>query len=408
MIENAMKFIYGTTWKGSVLGLERITELMRLLGDPKKSLKFVHIAGTNGKGSTAAMLASVLAEAGYKTGLYTSPFLENFNELIQINGKPISDEEIIALVAEMQPIAAKMPDAPTEYEIITAMALLHYYKSKCDIIVLEVGMGGRLDSTNVIDTPEVAVITAIGLDHMAQLGGTVEKIAGEKAGIIKGGTAVCHPQTTKVAQVIRAKCEATNTSLTFVEKPVQTACSLSWQRFVKNDYEYTIPLLGEHQLTNAAVAIEAIQKLRAIGWKVPDSALREGLAKTTWPGRFEILRESPIFIADVSHNPQGIQATISTLLQIFPDKKFTFLFGVLADKEYEKMLRLLSPHAEKFIFVTPENPRALPAKELLVYVKNGAVCDTIEEGVNLALQSEIICALGSLSMIGKIRRTING
>ncbi|MDR0273501.1 MAG: bifunctional folylpolyglutamate synthase/dihydrofolate synthase, partial [Clostridiales bacterium] len=193
-IENAMKFIYSTSWKGSVLGLSRIKELLKLLGDPQKNLKFIHIAGTNGKGSTAAMLSSVLNEAGFVTGLFVSPFINNFNEMISVDSKNISDGEIIFHSNAMQKICAQMKETPTEFEIITTLAFLHFVKKNCDIVILEVGLGGRLDSTNVIDTPEVAVIANIGLDHIAQLGDTIEKIAAEKAGIIKqNGSVVCHP-----------------------------------------------------------------------------------------------------------------------------------------------------------------------------------------------------------------------
>jgi len=417
-IEKAMEFIYGTSWKGSNLGLSRITEFMKLLGNPQKKLKFIHIAGTNGKGSTAAMLAGVLQEAGYKTGLYTSPVIHKFSELIQINGIPVSDDELILLTGCLQSFSEKMADAPTEYEIITAMAFVHFFNKQCDIVVLEVGMGGRLDSTNVIDTPEVAVITSIGLDHMVQLGGTVEKIAGEKAGIIKqNGTAVCHPQVTSVERVIREKCIKMNSAVSFVEKEniSLVESNLDGQSFIYCDVkDLKIPLLGEHQLRNAAVAIETVKILRERGWKISEIALKNGLNSTSWPGRFEVMRKKPIFIVDVAHNPQGIQATLDTLQKVLPFKKPFFIFGVLADKDYEKMAELLAPHAKKLILVTPENPRALPATELQKCIKDlnisteTTVCETIAQGVKFAIETaesnDVICALGSLSMIGLIRR----
>jgi dihydrofolate synthase/folylpolyglutamate synthase len=413
-IEGAMDFIYGTSWKGSVFGLSRITELLNLLENPQKKLKFVHIAGTNGKGSTSAMLASVLTQAGYKTGLYTSPFIENFSELIQVNGVAISDDELILLTDFLQKFTSQMKDAPTEYEIITTMAFLHFYRKDCDIVVLEVGMGGRLDSTNVIDVPEVAVITAIGLDHMVQLGNTAEKIAAEKAGIIKkNGAVVCHPQISSVEAVLREKCKEENASVCFVKNedisPIES--TLDGQAFnyslMKN---VKIPLLGEHQLRNAAVVIEAIKVLLQKGWNISEYALKNGLENTIWHGRFEVMRKRPLFIVDVAHNPQGIQATLDTFLNF--DKKIIFIFGVLADKDYKKMAELLTPHAKNLILVTPENPRALPAKKLEQCIKNfpAIVCETIEDGVNHALATaendDIICALGSLSMIGKIRRLV--
>ncbi|MCL1877898.1 MAG: bifunctional folylpolyglutamate synthase/dihydrofolate synthase [Defluviitaleaceae bacterium] len=416
-IEGAMNFIYGTTWKGSVLGLSRISELVRLLGMPHRKLKFVHIAGTNGKGSTAAMLASVLQASGYKTGLFTSPFVDKFNELIQVNGTAVSDDALILLAGDVAQEAAKMEDAPTEYEIITALAFLHFFREECDIVVLEVGMGGRIDCTNVIDTPEVAIVTAIGLDHMAQLGGTVEKIAGEKAGIIKSkGAVVCHPQVVSVERVLREKCTEMNASLTFVneEKIALAEINLDGQNFGYVKENLTIPLLGAHQLRNAAGVIEAAEILRARGWVISDDALRSGLRETVWPGRFEVLCREPLFIVDVAHNTQGISATLATLDKILPGRNIIFLFGVLADKEYAEMARLLSDFnsgVKKFVLVTPENPRALPAAELVKYVSGKAVVfENLNDGVahtfETAARDDVIIALGSLSMVGRIRNFV--
>jgi len=403
-----MKFIFGTSWKGSVLGLSRITELVRLMGDPQKKLKFVHIAGTNGKGSTAAMLASVLAEAGYKTGLFTSPYIESFNEMIAINGAAITDDALVSTAAQVQQAAAQMEDAPTEYEIITAIAFEHFLCESCDIVVLEVGMGGRLDSTNVIDVPEVAVITAIGLDHMAQLGPTVEKIAGEKAGIIKeGGTVVCHPQISSVEDVIRNRAAKMNASVMFAQDVSPIHANIDGQEFSYKAHEnLKIPLLGDHQLRNAAVVIETVNQLRNAGWKISDAALAKGLHATNWPCRFEVLRKSPLFIADVSHNPQGISVTLDTLHKLSPTPPI-FIFGVLADKDYKKMADLLIRHAKHFFLVTPENPRALPAQELESYIGGRAsttICESLNHAVTEALATnETICVLGSLSMLGDLR-----
>ncbi|MCL1845122.1 MAG: bifunctional folylpolyglutamate synthase/dihydrofolate synthase [Defluviitaleaceae bacterium] len=443
-IEDAMKFIHGTTWKGSVLGLSRISELVLHLGSPQKKLRFVHIAGTNGKGSTAAMLASVLQAAGHKTGLFTSPFVHKFNELIQINGAAVSDDALILLAVEVARAAEKMSDKPTEYEIITALAFLHFFREGCDIVVLEVGMGGRLDSTNVIDTPEVAIITAIGLDHMAQLGGTIEKIAREKAGIIKqGGAVVCHPQAVSVERVLREKCAEMDAAVTFVsEAEICSRGNVSEaERFLEagngagngagnesgnesgNDFpdgqkfyyrgeNFTVSLLGEHQLRNAAVVIETVEILRARGWEISEKALQNGLRETVWPGRFEVLRRDPVFIVDTAHNPQGVAATLATLEKIAPGVHPIVIFGVLEDKDFIEMARLLSDFVpEKFVLVTPENPRALPASELKKYVTGDAVvCESIAEGVahtfEIAEFYSVIIALGSLSMIGKIRAMV--
>jgi len=413
-IEEAMQFIYRTSWKGSKLGLSRMTALMELLSNPQKKMKFVHIAGTNGKGSTAAMLASVLEEAGYKTGLYTSPVIHTFGERMQVNGKSATEAELIRIANHFQKYVDIMPDAPTEFEVITAMSLWFFYEKQCDIIVLEVGMGGRLDATNVIDTPEVAVITSIGLDHMAELGNTVDKIAGEKAGIIKAnGVAVCHPQVESVAEVIRKKCKAQGTGVTFVDDSeiVATKQDLEGQTFEYGDLtSLQIPFIGAHQLRNAAVAIETAKALRRQGWSISDNALRKGLKKTLWPGRFEVMKRSPVFIVDSAHNPQGIQTTIDTLHALFPNKKFLFLFGVLADKDYKAMLDILIPYASGFITVTPNDPRALPAEMLNLRGCNVVQCESIAQGVKLAIEmsgeNDIICALGSLSMVGQVRECL--
>ena len=412
-IEDAMKFIYRTSWKGSQLGLSRIKELMELLGNPQRRMKFVHISGTNGKGSTAAMLASILSEAGYKTGLYTSPPLHRFEERIRIDGKLIAESELVTLANHFQQYVNKMQDPPTEFEVITAMALYYFHEMQCDIVALEVGMGGRLDATGVIGTPEVAVITSIDLDHTAELGDTVEKIAGEEAGIIKSnGVVVCHPQIETVKQVIRMKCKEQSGRVTFVDNDAIKAIaqSLECQSFeycgIKN---LSIPLLGSHQLYNAAAVIETVHALRERGWNISDNALRNGFKKTSWPGRFEIVKHSPVFIVDSAHNPQAVESAVDTLCMLFPKKKFLFLFGVLADKDYQTMFDILILHASRFITVTPDNPRGLQADKLnfercIVPIDT---CESVEQGVRFAIESsdedDIICSLGSLSMVGQVR-----
>jgi len=418
-IEKAMEFIYSTSWKGSKLDLSRITELMRLLGDPQKDLKFVHIAGTNGKGSTAALLASVLTEAGYKTGLYTSPYIHTFGERMQIDAVPIAENELVVISNQLKESVAKMQETPTVFELITAMAFLYFHQERCEIVVLEVGMGGRLDATNVIDTPEVAVITSIGLDHTAELGNTVEKIAGEKAGIIKqNGVAVCYPQVEAVEKVIREKCKAHNMQVSFVDKNAVVAISqnLDGQHFDYGDFkDIAIPLLGKHQLLNAAVAIAAVCALRERGWNITEGVLRGGLQKTKWPARFEVMRRNPVFIVDGAHNPQGMQMAVDNLFAMFPNKRFLFLFGVLTDKDYKKMTEILIPHASHFFVVTPDSERALSAEELSAHLKQQGVaettiCENVEDGVQFAFETagkdDVICALGSLFMVGQVRECL--
>ena len=414
-INETLKYIHSTSWKGSQLGLSRISKLFELLGNPQKGLKIIHIAGTNGKGSTAAMLASILLEAGYKTGLYTSPFIHKFNERIQINSLNITDEELVDLANKLRVFTDQMSDSPTEFELITAMAFLHFSQKQCDIVVLEVGMGGRLDATNVIDTPEIAVITSIGLDHTSELGDTVEKIAFEKTGIIKqNGVVISYPQTESVEKIIREKCKEQKARVSFVDSNdiKFTDQNLSGQRFeYKEINNLIIPLLGKHQLLNAAVVIKAINALQNRGWFITEEALRNGLKKTIWPCRFEVIMRNPVFIVDGAHNPQGVQAVVDTLSSLFPGRKITFLAGVLEDKNYQEMIEILAPHANRFITVTPNSSRALPAKDLALYIEKyqvrTIVCESIEYGVraslNTAEKDDIICALGSLYIVGPIR-----
>ena len=414
-MDEVLGFIHSTSWMGIDPGLSRIEELMGLLGNPEKKLKFIHIAGTNGKGSTAAMLASVLTEAGYKTGLYTSPQIQHFGERMQVNGVPIPDDDLIKITNQVHAQIKTQKDPTTVFETITAIALLYFYQQNCEIVVLEVGMGGRLDATNVIPTPEIAVITSIGLDHMEFLGDKVEKIAGEKAGIIKKNSIViCHPQHTSVEQVIREKCREQTASCTFVDeneiKLIET--TLDGQQFDFGEASrLAIPLLGKHQLRNAAVAFTVIETLRERGWEISDTALKTGFKKTTWPGRFEVMKKSPVFIVDGAHNAEGIQSAADNLSEMFPGKKPIFIFGVLRDKDYEKMIEILTPLAERFIIITPPDSRALPSEELAEILKqrglNATPCSTIAQGVNLALEisgtEDIICALGSLTTVGELR-----
>jgi dihydrofolate synthase/folylpolyglutamate synthase len=301
-----------------------------------------------------------------------------------------------------------MQDHPTEFELVTAIALEHFNDAACDIVVFEVGMGGRLDSTNVIDTPEVAVITAIGLDHTAELGDTAEKIAAEKAGIIKpNGMVVTFQQQESIMNVFRDKCAAQNAKLLLAEmdtiKPVLQ--SLDGQMFDCGKLRgLELPLLGEHQLLNASLALAAIDELKKRGWKIQEADIRDGLRTVRWPGRFEVMRKNPVFVVDGAHNPHGVASAVKSLNMLFPQQKITFLIGVLADKDYGESLKLLVPVAKRFFTVTPGIYRALPAKELAAHIQahgtEAIVCETIERGVRLAIDmaeaGDVICALGSL------------
>ena len=413
--EEALSYIHSICWKGSKLGLDRTRELLGKLDDPQKELKFIHIAGTNGKGSTAAMLSSILEEAGYRVGLYTSPFINRFNERMQVNHQPIPDEELAALTEYVRPHADAMADSPTEFELITALAMVWFARQKCDIVVLEVGMGGELDSTNIIDVPEAAVIAAMGMDHVKELGPTMADIARAKAGIIKeGGRVVSYGGNPEADEVIAAVCRARNASLCQPDFSaiVPGDFSLEGQTFSYKGWRgLRIPLVGAYQMNNAAVVLETVEVLRQRGWSVSDEAVRKGLADTRWPARFEVLRRDPVFIVDGGHNPHGIRATAESLSRLFPGRKITFVTGVMADKDVEHILGLIVPLAEQFFTVRPDNPRAMDAGELAARIEamgaKATACASVQDGVDRAIQAEgphgVACALGSLYMSGEVR-----
>jgi dihydrofolate synthase/folylpolyglutamate synthase len=415
--KETLEYISSINWKGSVLGLSRIRDLLEKLGNPQKELKFIHIAGTNGKGSTAAFLSSVLTEAGYKTGLFTSPYIEVYNERMQINNVNISDEELAEITTRIRPFADSMDDAPTEFELNTAICMVYFKENHCDVVVLEVGMGGELDSTNVIDSPEIAVITAIGLDHTEELGGTIEEIARTKSGIIKEGcSAVVYKQADSVMDVFQKRCEDVSASLDISEPEniLFKDQDISGLTFAYPGFEeLKIPLIGSYQLENVALALKTIEVLKRKGWNISDEAVCEGLKKTRWPGRFEIIAKDPLFVVDGAHNPHGIRATAASIKTYFKDKKLVYIFGVMADKDYDDMLDQILPMAQEVHAVTPDNPRALEADRLAEIIREKGVDAyphaSIEEAVDCATQhaSELgtsVIALGSLYMIGDIKK----
>ena len=413
--QEALAYLNNVEFFGSKPGLERVGALLEALGSPQKGMKFVHIAGTNGKGSCAAMAASILKAAGYKTGLYTSPYLYRFNERMQINGKQIPDDVLAEIVTRLKPAAEAMEDHPTVFELMTAAALLWYREEACDIVVLEVGLGGRFDATNIIDAPEAAVIMNIGLDHTEILGDTLEQIAFEKAGIIKKGTdAVLYQQGEGVTDVVRRRCAELGVALHIADfSQIQLEFdSIYGQSFTYKGNPYALPLLGAHQLRNAATVLELVEVLRARGWRLEQSDVEHGLYAVHWPGRFELLSEEPLFIVDGGHNPQCALTVRDNLLHYFPDKRRILLLGVLADKDYPALTAILDEAADEYICITPLSPkRALPAKELADFLnrynKPVAVCDTIRDGVSLALDrsddKSVVCAVGSLYSVGEIR-----
>ena len=415
--EQVIETIGKAVWRGSRLGLSRTRELLARLGNPQDSLRFVHVAGTNGKGSTSAMLSFVLAQAGYCAGLYISPFVNHFSERMQVNNVPISDAELIEIAQDVTAQAEQMEDKPTEFELITAIAMCFFLRRRCDIVVLEVGLGGRLDSTNVIATPLAAVITAMGFDHQKQLGSTMGQIAAEKAGIIKeGGDVVIYGENAEAETVFGSVCRIRNARLHKANFSKLQLLSLTHtaQTFRYGEEIYSLPLLGSYQPKNAAVVLTVLEVLRERGFTISQTAVKEGLAHTRWPARFEILRENPTVIVDGGHNPQGVQGTVDSLHAHFPGKKVHFVVGVMADKDATAMLSLLAPCAAAYWAVAANTPRALPAHELaeLLSVQPVPVqaASSVEEGIHQAIKAAgtdgIVCAVGSLYMSGTIRAAV--
>ena len=416
--QEAIAYIHSYNWEKHEPGLRRIRALLHALGDPQRGLKFVHVAGTNGKGSTCACLASVLRAAGYRVGLNTSPYLVTFHERIQVDGEMISDEALAALTERVRPAAEAMAEHPTEFELITAIALLYFREQACDIVVLEVGLGGALDASNVIDVPEVAVLTAMGMDHTALLGPTLTDIASAKAGIIKlGGDVVSYGGCPEADAVFHRTCAAQGARLTEVDFSRLTRRSLTLQGSVFDFAPYQaleLPLAGAYQLSNAATAITALEVLREKGWSISEDAIRRGLAAVRWPGRFEVLRQSPVFLLDGAHNAHGIAAAAESLKALFPRQKLVFLLGILADKDVEHMLDLLAPLAARVFTVRPDSPRALTAEALCHLLTDrgvpAQVCGCVDDGVRAAIRAAgpdgAVCALGSLYFSGDVRRAV--
>ena len=417
-VDTAIEYIHSVFWKGSVPGLSRTNTLLAKMGDPHKALKYVHIAGTNGKGSTAAMTASILQKAGYRVGLYTSPYIYRFHERMQVNGQQISDEDLVAITKWVKPLADSMTDSPTEFELVSCIAFEYFKRQNCDIVVLEVGMGGLLDSTNVIPCPEVAVITNIGLDHTDYLGSTLEEIAANKAGIIKeNGHAVIYRGAPGVEAVFEQVCAEKNATLKKADFDGLKLRShdLFEQVFDCGDYrDIHLPLLGDHQLHNAAVVLAIAETLQEIGWNITKENIYDGIRDVSWPGRFDIVCRDPLFIIDGGHNPQCLEALVKNIQDYLPGRRVIALTGVLADKDYGEMYRPVMPYIEQFVCVTPPNPRRLMAEELAQHLqKVGAKatpCQTIPEGVQKAMElagaDGVVLCFGSLYTIGDIRNAL--
>ena len=423
--EEAMKYITEVGNFGSNYGLERTYKLLEHLGNPERDLKLIHIAGTNGKGSTTSMITEILMGEGYKVGMYTSPFIEEFEERIQINRNNITKESLAILMDEIKVAVDKVIEAgynhPTEFEIITVLMLLYFKKENIDFGVIEVGLGGTLDSTNVIK-PIIQVITSISFDHTNLLGNTLEKIAREKAGIIKRGIpTVIYPQQEEVLRVIKNKCFemdselyiANNENLKFknivnLDKPYQL---LKYN----NEIDILLPLLGEHQIINLSVAMQAIEVLN--NKNIIDISIAnivKSIKNVSWKGRLEVLSNNPYVVIDGAHNIQGIKTLSRNIKKYFKYENLYLILGILADKDVEEMIKIITPMAKKVYSVTPNSIRGELAEslkdEVSKFNKNCKAFDKYEEAyleaLNDASEKDLILASGSLYMIGDMRKII--
>ncbi len=423
--KEALDYIHNTNKFGVVLGLENITKLLDVMGNPQKDLKFIHVAGTNGKGSTSSYITNVLRCAGYEVGFFTSPFLEVFNERIRINDENIPDDDLAEVTEVAKDAVDKMLEEgfshPTEFEIVTAIALEYYKRKQVDYVVLEVGMGGRYDSTNVIEKSIISVLVPIAMDHIDILGDTLEKIAYEKAGIIKeNGLVVSYPQDPEAKEVVEQVAKEKNAELITVPVDNLNITEMS-ELGSKFDFKYgnhdlkdlQIRLIGKHQAYNASTALTVLLTLKDKGEiDLTEEQIRVGLEETRWIGRLELLKTNPRFIIDGAHNMQGIEALKKTIDEVFKYDKLILGLGILADKDVENMIAEMAPVGDEIIVTTPNIFRAMEAEELgkriSKYNKNYTVEPNIERAIDLALEkageNDIILFSGSLYLIGDVRR----
>ena len=420
MNEENEKYLEKLRLIGSRFGTDCEKELLSLLGNPQDKLRFIHVAGTNGKGSFCSMMSSVLQKQGYKVGLYTSPYIVVFNDRIRVNGLPIAEDDINDLFLRVRQKADTMKTPPSSFDFITAAAFLWFYETKCDIVVLEVGLGGRYDSTNVIKNSLLSVITGIAFDHTEILGDTIEKIAWEKAGIIKENCpALYGGNDEKALNVIKNECEEKHSELT-VKNPDSLkilSTTLDGTEFEFDGKEYFIRLLGLYQPANAATVLAAIDVLRKHGFEISETAVKDGLASAVWQARFEKIADEPVVLYDGGHNPQCIEAAVESVRAYFGDKKINLLVGILADKAHGEMAEELAKIADRVICIAPPSPRALPAEALAEEFceagANARAANSIKEGVKIALSyKKPVLVIGSLysynDVSESVRNTLKG
>ena len=421
-LEEAKQFLDGE--KGPYhLALDRIAVLLEESGHPEKELKYVHIAGTNGKGSILAYLSTALTGAGYKVGRFSSPVVYTYGEQFQIDGENIPAERLTALAEELKAGTERMEKrgipAPSGFEREVCLALLYFAREKCDIAVMECGMGGETDATNIIPSPMAAVFASISLDHSTYLGGTVAEIARIKSGIIKPGcTAVTSVQDPEAEKVIAEKCGMEGCPLVIGRQDTAKVISITSDtlEFIYKDMSVRVHLPGICQVENAIIALETLKVLQKDwGIRITDEQILEGLEKTVWKGRFARVAKDPDFIVDGAHNPGAARELRRSIETYYPGRRLIFLMGMFADKDYDEVIRTLAPLAAQIFTVeTPDNPRALPARELAAAVSkvnpNVSACNSLSEGIRAAFaaagREDVILSFGSLSNIAAVTRLV--
>lgn len=417
----AIEYIHSLEKFGIKPGLERIRALCDILGNPQNKLKIIHVAGTNGKGSTSTMISNILQKSGYNTGLFISPYVIDFRERIQYNGNMIEHHELAECVEKVKNAAEILSEKeiyPTEFEAVTAAAFLYFEKKKCDFVVLEVGLGGRYDSTNLILAPYASVITSISLDHMNILGSTVEEIAAEKCGIIKfGGATVAYPfQSDGAMAVIKKTCEEKQNKL--IVPDVDSLRIISEKAegttAVYKNIQFDLPLTGRHMVYNACTAIEAVKSLARLGVSVEDEAIIKGISASAMPARIEILRTHPLIVLDGGHNEGCANALSDYVKKFLADKRIIAVCSLMQDKDYETYLKIIAPYVSTFIATQAPMPRALSAQELCncasVYCSNSnAVTNphkAVSAALNIAEKDDVILVCGSFYLAGEIREDL--
>lgn len=414
--QQAVDYIESPALPRGRYGLERLKQALELLGNPQHKVRFVHVAGTNGKGSCAAMLASVLKEAGYRTGLYISPHLRRYNERMQVDGVDISDDDLIRAAQRVKEVCEQLGGTPIVFEVLTLMALWYFAERRCDFVVLEVGIGGKLDATNCIPAPATALIAQLGFDHTETLGSTIEEIAAQKGGIAKSGSQlVMAEQEPAALRVVEQLCREQGCGFTVADPERLQVLSTSpeGQRLRDRTYgELLLPLAGSHQVKNAANVLTVVEVLKGEGFAIPDRAVRQGIESTVWPARFERLSRSPDFILDGGHNPQCVQAAVQALQDYYPGKKVVFLTGMMKDKDSAAMLAKMAEVAKAFVCLHADSDRAFGAQELAREIEDtlglaAYPAASAQEGCALAQrlagEQGVVCALGSLYLAGEIR-----